>query len=321
MASDYKQYNYGGYTYSNGSFAAQACGPCAVADIVKVSPLTVAQWLTNNGYATYKQGTLWEGIAPALTAFGAGGKTLFTGWNSTEAKLEEFRKSIQSGHEGILCMGARAGTYWTTGGHYICVCGYKDGQYLVHDPASTARTGWHPWSRFEGNVKCAYTSTSRLGGSEVDTYSFTVRQIKTGDSGKEVTFLQRLLSSRGMYPMKEIDGSYGPKTEKAVRTYQKWISEHGGSLVVDGVCGPATWSNILGISGEVKTVRQVQVGSQNISVYIAQELLISFGLYHGALDGEFGLATRQAVIDVQKKFNIAQDGVCGPITFRKMIDL
>lgn len=323
MAKDYKQYNYSGYTYCNGSFASQACGPCAVADIVEVSPLTVAHWLTNNGYATNRQGTSWYGIAPALTAFGGGGVTLGTDMirYPKPTAIEAFKGAIIDGRTGILCMGVGKSSYWTNSGHYIAVVGYKDGKYLVYDPASVARTGWHPWSDFEGDVKCAYTSTKRSGKGADDTYSFSVPQIKAGDTGKEVTFLQKLLCSRGMYERKAIDGSYGPKTEKAVRKYQKYISEHGGSLAQDGICGPATWENILGISGSVKIVHQVKEGDHNNYVYLAQELLYADGLYLSALDKNFGPATRAAVIAFQKNERIAQDGICGPTTFRRMIDL
>lgn len=328
MAADYKQYNYSGYTYSNGPFSQQACGPCAVADIVNISPLTVAQWLTNNGYSTNKQGTSWYGIAPALTAFGAGGKTLGTEWNVSAAAIEEFKQSIKDGYEGVLCMGAGTNTYWTSSGHYICVCGYKNGEYLVHDPASSSRTGWHPWSDFEGNVKCAYTSTKKSGSSvPVDTYTFTLKQIKEGDTGKEVTLLQKLLFSRDLYPYEKIDGSYGPRTRDAVITYQKWINSHGGSLKVDGVCGPSTWQSIIGIAGTIQgssvvfTVRQVKPGDKNVFVYLAQELLKANGLYLAKLDMDYGPATETAVREYQRKKGIAVDGICGPTTFRLLIAL
>lgn len=327
MAKDYKQYNYSA-SYCGGSFASQGCGPTSVADIVEVSPLTVAQWITNNGFATTDgHGTYWGGINAALTAFGAGGKMLngksllgiqhspyFDSWQSV----------IRGGCMGVLLMGPGTNSYWTSSGHYIAVVQYdsKTDKYLVYDPASTTRTGWHPWSDFAGNIKICYTSTAKWGSvtpTVVTTYSFKVKQIQLGDSGKEVLLLQRLLKARGLY--KGLDSNYGPKVEKAVKKYQKWINDHGGKLTVDGVCGPSTWTSILGISGDTKTVHEVKMGDKGIDVYLLQQLLASVDLYQGAQDKEFGMATRTAVKDYQKKKGIAVDGVCGPTTWKKLIKL
>lgn len=320
MATDYKQYNYNA-SYCGGSFASQGCGPTSVADLLDISPLTVAQWMTNNGYATTDgHGTYWEGISAALTAFGADGKmlngsSLLGLYNSPY--FDSWQSVIRSGYMGVLLMGAGVNSYWTSSGHYIAVVKYNDGKYLVYDPASVTRTGWHPFSDFAGNIKILYTSGLKWSKAPDTTYSFTVKQIMLGDKGKQVKLLQRLLVSRGMY--KGVDGSYGPATEAAVKKYQKWISEHGGSLAVDGVCGPATWESILGISGSPKVVKQIQMGDKGIDVYIMQELLNADGFYMGALDKSFGPASRQALIDFQKKKGIAKDGVCGPTSWSKLI--
>ena len=43
-----------------------------------------------------------------------------------------------------------------------------------------------------------------------------------------------------------MDGSYGPKTEQAVRKYQgKHKDTDGKPLDTDGKCGPKTWGSIL----------------------------------------------------------------------------
>lgn len=325
-AIDYKQYNYSA-SYCGGSFAAQGCGPTSVADIVEVSPLTVAQWMTNNGYATTDgHGTYWGGISAGLTAFGAGGRML-NGSSLLGLKnspyFDSWQSAIRSGYMGILLMGAGTNSYWTTSGHYIAVVQYdeKTGRYLVYDPASSARTGWHSFDDFAGNIKILYTSTARWTEEKpVDTtYSFKVKEIRLGDSGNDVYLLQRLLKSRGLY--KGLDKHYGERVEAAVRKYQKWISDHGGDLKVDGVCGPSTWTSILGISGDVKTVHEVKEGDKGIDVYIVQELLSATGFYMGAQDKHFGPATRAAVKEYQKRKKIAVDGVVGPTTWRSLIKL
>ena len=63
--------------------------------------------------------------------------------------------------------------------------------------------------------------------------------IKRGSKGAEVKTLQRLLNAvcdAGL----EVDGDYGPATEKAVRAYQT-----SRALENDGQCGAKTWNHIL----------------------------------------------------------------------------
>ena len=60
--------------------------------------------------------------------------------------------------------------------------------------------------------------------------------LQQGASGSSVRRLQRALTA-ALATSVGIDGSFGPATETAVRSYQ---SSRG--LGVDGVVGPATWS-------------------------------------------------------------------------------
>ncbi|MFB2877964.1 peptidoglycan-binding domain-containing protein [Floridanema aerugineum] len=62
--------------------------------------------------------------------------------------------------------------------------------------------------------------------------------IRLGSKGKDVMYLQQLLNKKG-YSLK-VDGDFGPRTEDAVRRFQK--SHH---LKVDGIVGPATWNALL----------------------------------------------------------------------------
>lgn len=59
--------------------------------------------------------------------------------------------------------------------------------------------------------------------------------LQEGSKGVAVRGLQRMLLARG-YDVEEIDGRFGPKTEKAVKAYQ---SAEG--LDDDGIVGPKTW--------------------------------------------------------------------------------
>lgn len=330
MANDYKQYNYSA-TYSGGSFASQACGPTSVADLLGISPLTTAAWLTNNGYATKGQGTSWFGIAPCLSAFGGGGKMLNTGsllGTMSGSVFDDWQRKIQAGCTGILLMGRGRNNYWTNSGHFVAIVSYDkiSNQYLVYDPASAARTGWHPFSKFAGNIKICYTSEIRWNGQTAqDTdYQATLGQIEPGSSGSDVVLAQKILFSRGIY-QDRLDGSFGVNTQKAVTWYQRYINDHGGKLSVDGVMGPSTWQSILGISGSVSgknvkiTLPQITLNDKGNNTLLLQEVLSADGYYLGELDKNFGPATYAALRSAQAGKGIAVDGVCGPASWRVIV--
>ena len=62
--------------------------------------------------------------------------------------------------------------------------------------------------------------------------------LKKGARGVWVNLMQRLLTLKGIPT--DPDGKYGPKTEQAVKDYQK-----KNGLKVDGKCGPQTWGSLI----------------------------------------------------------------------------
>lgn len=76
--------------------------------------------------------------------------------------------------------------------------------------------------------------------------------LKNGSEGASVEILQAILKYRinGItkkpFYSGEVDGEYGPLTEKAVRDYQNVLNKMGFKFAVDGICGPATWGSLLG---------------------------------------------------------------------------
>lgn len=69
-----------------------------------------------------------------------------------------------------------------------------------------------------------------------------IKVLKKGAKGSEVKALQILLIGYGYScGSSGADGSFGPATDKAFRAFQQ---ERG--LAVDGSCGPASWSELLG---------------------------------------------------------------------------
>ncbi len=78
-------------------------------------------------------------------------------------------------------------------------------------------------------------------------FRLTPPQVKNGSRGNAVRLLQEILSSFGYPPFHPgpLDGVFGPLTESAVREFQGDYFEHdGGSLVIDGIVGPKTWTGL-----------------------------------------------------------------------------
>lgn len=326
---NYKQYNYNA-SYASGSFASQGCGPTSVADLVGISPLTTADWLTKHGYAsTDGHGTYWEGIAPCLSAYGGNGRQL-NGSNQygKSGTIEEstFRSHVQNGACGILLMGGPS--YWTGSGHFIAIVGYKDGAYLVHDPASTLRDGYHPWKDFKGLVKVYYTSSIRWAGVQpiTDGHAFTVGIVNNGSQGPIVKLAQEILCAQGFYNGR-LDGDSGPFTVCAIRDFQK-----AKGLATDGICGLNTWVQLLQLvrSGWTFTCKTVNRGSKSAdSTRLVQSILKAQG-FKGEdgkalkIDGDAGNNTVYAIRAYQTKrhqqgASLAIDGSAGPATLTDMI--
>lgn len=167
--TDYKQYNYPWFPYAAESIASAGCGPTSCSDLLDIDPTKTAQWLTDNGYAYPYQGTAYEGISACLTAFGAEGQTIALNQDgiADNAAMKAWRKAIQGGQCGVLLMHKVTSSYWTNGGHYIAIVAYSNGKYLVYDPASEVRTGWHPWGDFSENVSGLYLCNKRWDGDRI----------------------------------------------------------------------------------------------------------------------------------------------------------
>ena len=95
--------------------------------------------------------------------------------------------------------------------------------------------------------RCSYiTSTPSIIGYGRPRYDLITGQItandmpllKKGSTGSEVERLQKILNAKG-YKL-DVDGSYGSKTESAVKAYQR-----ANGLTADGECGEKTWTSLF----------------------------------------------------------------------------
>jgi len=139
---------------------------------------------------------------------------------------------------------------------------------------------------------------------------------KPGSVGDEVARLQERLRELGYYSG-EVDGQYGQGTAEAVTLFQK---QHG--LAADGVAGSLTLDAVYAVNAErfIPTPSPspppslVKKGDRNDAVRALQGRLAELGFYTGALDGDFGSGTEQAVILFQEQHGLNADGIAGAET-------
>ena len=132
--------------------------------------------------------------------------------------------------------------------------------------------------------------------------------VQQGDREHPVRTLQHLLRARGRTVV--VDGVFGPKTDAAVRAFQK-----DQKLTQDGDVGPLTWPVL---------VVQVKKGNTGDAVRGVQEEFqfrnLSGDPRKGVqIDGIFGPETDDAVRAFQGAVGLEADGIVGPLTWRALV--
>jgi len=89
----------------------------------------------------------------------------------------------------------------------------------------------------ESAQKLTYATVERVLRTGLPKRKLGVRNLGEDDKGTDVRWLQKKLGV-------EADGYFGPKTEKAVRVYERKTSKEFPRLQQDGVVGKLTWKTL-----------------------------------------------------------------------------
>lgn len=136
-------------------------------------------------------------------------------------------------------------------------------------------------------------------------------------TGDDVTYVQERLKGLGFYKG-AIDGSFGPSCKQAVISFQKT-----NLLEPDGSVGPITWnflfsSNAINVLTYTRALYYTSPVITGNDVSYVQRRLKLLGFYTEEVDGSFGPACKQAVMDFQNANGLAVDGSVGPGTWSKL---
>jgi peptidoglycan hydrolase-like protein with peptidoglycan-binding domain len=164
--------------------------------------------------------------------------------------------------------------------------------------------------------------------------SYPLYPLQLGSFGQDVSTIQNELNRISQnFPLiprvVDVDGIFGVSTEAAVMTFQKIFN-----LPMDGIVESKTWYKIKYIYNSVKRLSERtseglqpeeiesqfpvawQEGDSGLGVQVLQYYVRAFGCLYAEIPlieitGYFGPETTEAVIALQKKYNIIVDGVIG----------
>jgi N-acetylmuramoyl-L-alanine amidase len=133
--------------------------------------------------------------------------------------------------------------------------------------------------------------------------------LEPGATGPAVRDLQTRLGSLGLSePPGEADGTFGPRTERALRCFQ---AQRG--LFDDGICDAGTWSALVEaghrLGNRLLYLRQPMLRGDDVGQL--QRGLGELGFDAGRVDGIFGPDTERALKDFQRNAGLTVDGICG----------
>lgn len=190
-----------------------------------------------------------------------------------------------AGRAGIRFTGGGCTSMWNTASNWyakgkidtlpeqLCCVFWTD----TKDPKVKSHIGWYIGGGMmihcSGEVKKEKLSKKCTDwaipkGLEGGDIPVTLPTLRKGSKGEYVTMLQTLLTQQG-YDLAPYgaDGSFGAKTETAVKQFQK---DHG--LKVDGICGSATWNAL-----QSQETAYYTVTIKHVSKNVADSIVKAYG--------------------------------------------
>jgi peptidoglycan hydrolase-like protein with peptidoglycan-binding domain len=139
--------------------------------------------------------------------------------------------------------------------------------------------------------------------------------LQLGSQGASVRTLQALLNQQlGSRQQVVVDGIFGTSTKGAVELVQ-----YRFLLDRDGVVGTKTWQALrTNVLLETPVLRR---GSSGDLVKRVQQVLKDGNFYKGAIDGNFGAQTEDAIKSLQKDRKLVVDGILGTQTWQTIAEL
>src|ERR671935_27116 len=137
-----------------------------------------------------------------------------------------------------------------------------------------------------------------------------MKVIRPGDVGEPVRDVQhRLIALGHRIDPTELDGSFGPTTQAAIRAFQQ---QRG--LPTDGLVGTATWGELVEAGWRLgdRTLYLRSPYFRGDDVRDLQRRLNALGFDTGREDGIFGERTGTAVVEFQRNMAGGADRVVGP---------
>ena len=189
--------------------------------------------------------------------------------------------------------------------------------------------GRQTWEKLYDNSSSSNNTSQSISNSAIRVEDLPL--LKEGNEGDSVRLLQEKLKELGFYDG-DIDGVFGRTTLEAVIAAQTDFGVDG-----DGIVGRQTWEKLYDNSSNSSTTNTtsntssnstairaenlpvLREGDEGENVRLLQEKLKQLGFYNGAIDGDFGNNTLQAVMAAQIYFELDGDGVVGRQTWENIL--